>query len=75
MLLLKDLMAMLLVGDGVLGAAWPTRHLRRWSGGPGALRQGIELAARHRAATRAAALVEVGAGLWFASRLPGRRSS
>ena len=35
MLVLKDLGTMLLVGDGVIGAVSPDRHLQRWTGGRG----------------------------------------
>ena len=79
MLVLKDLATMLLVGDGVIGAVAPDRHLRRWTGGRLPLPQAPEAAARRRSLLRLAAVTEAGLALYLAVRLPaptrGRPSS
>lgn len=73
MLMLKDLAAMFLIGDGVIGLVTPERHVRRWlrwrSLGPAG-----DARHRRRAALRAAAGAEAVIGLWFASRLPAKSS-
>lgn len=69
MLMLKDLGVMLLVGDGVIGAVSPERHLRRWTGGRWPL-SNTGNPVLHRRLLRTAALVEAGAGLYMALRLP-----
>ena len=69
MLMLKDLGVMLLVGDGVIGAMSPERHLRRWTGGRWPLSTTGTSVTRRRL-LRAAALAEAGAALYMARRLP-----
>ena len=39
---LKELVAMILIGDGVLGTLIPTRHVRRWEVGPKRWRNVLE---------------------------------
>ena len=70
MLVLKDLLTMLLVGDGVIGAIAPDRHLRRWTAGRWPASQAPDAAARQRTLLRLAALTEAGLALYFAVRLP-----
>ena len=73
MLVLKDVAAMLLVGDGMIGLLTPERHVRRWLGGR-PLGPAGEAQEKRRAALRLAAAVEAAIGLWFASRLPAKPS-
>ena len=71
-LVLKDLALMLLVGDGVIGAASPERHLQRWTGGrwrPSS----TGAAVTPRRLLRAAAATEAAAALYMAVRLPAPR--
>lgn len=67
MIQLKELLAMILIGDGVLGTLIPARHLRRWEArcrsGP------IEVYARQPALTRCLAGAELALGVWYALRL------
>ena len=69
MLVLKDFMTMLLVGDGVIGAVAPDQHLRRWTGGRWPSSQAPD-AGRRRLLLRLAAVTEAGLALYFAVRLP-----
>lgn len=70
MLVLKDLATMFLVGDGVIGAVAPDRHLRRWTGGRWPSPQAPGAAARQRRLLRLAAVTEAGVALYLAVRLP-----
>lgn len=72
MLVLKDLGLMLLVGDGVIGALSPERHLQRWTGGRSRQWSAGNDVTRRRL-LRAAAVAEAGAGMYLASRLPAPR--
>ncbi len=70
MVLIKETVAMVLIGDAVLGLVRPRRHVARWQIGPWApamawMRQRPTL-------TRALAGAELAAGLWYATRLPPR---
>lgn len=69
MWMLKDLGLMLLVGDGVLGAITPERHLRRWTGGRLPAAAGGNAASRSRL-LRLAAVAEAGTALYLARLLP-----
>jgi hypothetical protein len=69
MLVLKDLVTMLLVGDGVIGAVAPDRHLRRWTGGRWPSSQASDAGTR-RLLLRLAAVTEAGLALYVAVRLP-----
>lgn len=73
MLILKDVVAMLLIGDGVVGLLTPERHVRRWLGGR-PLGPGGDMKDKRRAGLRLAAGIEAAVGLWFASRLPAEAS-
>lgn len=70
--MLKDLAMMLLVGDGVIGAVSPERHLQRWTGGRWRLSSTGDTVTRMRL-LRAAAVTEAGAALYMAVRLPAPR--
>ncbi len=72
-LILKDIAAMFLIGDGVMGLLTPERHVRRWLGGR-PLGPGGDAKEKRRAALRAASVIEAAFGLWFASRLPAEDS-
>lgn len=73
MLVLKDLGTMLLVGDGVIGAVSPDRHLQRWTGGRWPVASAGD-PVRRRRLLRAAAAAEAGAGVYLAVRLRAPRA-
>ncbi|MBD0330598.1 MAG: hypothetical protein ICV64_10915 [Thermoleophilia bacterium] len=68
----KALVAVLLVGDGVVAALQPKRHLRRWDVGPQAWRRVTRAFRARPRATRILALAQAVAGAWWALRLVGR---
>ena len=59
---------MLMIGDGVLGLLRPSRHCLLWRGGPQWWVRSVDWFAQHPDITRAAAVAEIGAGLWLAAR-------
>ena len=66
----RETLAMLAVGDGVIGAALPRRHVRRWQSGPEWWRQTMQPFVDRPLLTRAVAAAEAAAGIWYAARLP-----
>jgi hypothetical protein len=63
-----ELAAMLLVGDGVMAALEPRRHIRLWKAGPPPWRRMMSLFVRRPQLTRLLGGAEVLAGLALASR-------
>ncbi|CAN5234567.1 hypothetical protein BH20ACT9_BH20ACT9_12970 [soil metagenome] len=69
----REILAMLMIGDGVVGALVPRRHVQRWQRGPRAWQQLMGVFATRPALTRLLAIVEV-IGAWYAVQLPGGNS-
>lgn len=65
---LKELVAIALVGDGVVGLAAPRRHSLLWDFGPWWYRKTLEALAGRPNLVRALAGVEALGGLWLALR-------
>lgn len=65
---IAELVAMLVVGDGVVGLVAPRRHSLLWRFGPQGYKVAMEAFAERPTLVRALAAVEVGAGLWLALR-------
>lgn len=63
-----ELAAMLMIGDGVLGFAAPSRHSLLWDFGPEGYREAIEVFAEHPMLTRLVSAAEIGLGLGLAFR-------
>lgn len=63
---LLDLFGMLLVGDGLLTMADPTRHCLLWEVGPKPCRDLADEFARHPTMSRCAGLVEAAIGIFLA---------
>lgn len=63
----KETFAMMLIGDGVLAAVEPERHVDLWLDGPRWWRALMIPFAKRPGMTRALGLLEVGAGLWLAA--------
>ena len=71
---LKELVAIALIGDGVVGLAAPRRHSLLWDFGPWWYRQALEALASRPGLVRALAAVEAVGGLWLAlSQYPQER--
>ena len=65
---LKECLAMMMIGDGVLGVLEPHRHAALWRRGPGWWRAMIEPFVRHPEMTRWVGVGEVVLGVWLSSR-------
>jgi hypothetical protein len=72
---LKELCALTLVGDGVLTAIQPKRHLMLWRFGPKACVSAVDALARRPILTRALGAAAAVAGVWWASRQKPARGS
>ena len=62
----RDLGAISLIGDGIVGLLIPARHARRYDVGPTSWRRAMRFFAHRPVLTRAIAVVEVVAGLRLA---------
>lgn len=66
--LITELLAMLMIGDGIIALLYPTSHPRLWRAGPPSWEAAMTIFARRPGMTRMLAAVEIGAGLWLAAR-------
>ena len=64
----RELIAIPLIGDGVLGLVIPARHVRRWQAGPAWWRDAMRPFVRHPQLTRWVGAAEIAVGLWLATR-------
>ena len=65
---LKEIAAMTMIGEGIIGALYPRRHLLLWKFGPKKYRKFIEASARRPHLIRIAAGAGAGLGIWWALR-------
>lgn len=65
---IAELVAMLMIGDGVIGLAAPRQHSLLWGFGPEGYKQLMESFAERPALVRALAAAEIAGGLWLALR-------
>jgi hypothetical protein len=65
---LKELLAMMMIGEGVIAAIAPRRHTLLWNTGPRPLRRLVVYFARRPQITRILGAAEVGLGYWLARR-------
>ncbi|MEP7343279.1 MAG: hypothetical protein ABI977_36485 [Acidobacteriota bacterium] len=65
---LKELLALWMVGEGIIGSLRPERYMRLWRFGPKAYRKFIDALTDHPNATRMVCAAEAGIGLWWALR-------
>ncbi len=65
---INELLALLVIGDGVAALVQPRRHMRLWKEGPGWWVQGMDPFVESAALSRAAGVAEIAAGLWWAGR-------
>jgi hypothetical protein len=63
---LQELMALMMIGDGVLAVARPREHCLVWLRGPQAWEHMIEWFADRPRLTRAVGVAETAFGLWWA---------
>ena len=69
---IKETGALMMIGDGVLALAEPRGHVKLWLEGPKPWRRTMKAFLKRPAMTRAFGLVEIGLGLWLASRQQAR---
>lgn len=62
---LNEVVAMGMIGDGVLAVLQPERHCRLWEFGPRGYRAVIRWCAEHPAATRLMGAAEIALGIWL----------
>ena len=67
---LAESVAMMAIGDGVLGVLFPMQHSTRWEFGPEPWRKCMRMWADHPELTRAVSLLQIAAGIALASRVP-----
>ena len=65
---LKELLAIGMIGEGVVGFIKPSRYMLLWKFGPKPYQEFIEKAAEHKGLTRLLCGVEAGLGVWLALR-------
>lgn len=68
MRLSSELVAILMIGDGVLALLQPRRHMRLWNTGPEPWRKLCAYFEERPAQTMAVGALSIGFGLWLASR-------
>lgn len=65
-----EVAAIVLIGDGVVGALFPARHARRWLREPAAWRRAMSLFVEHPRLTRIVAAAQIVAGVGWVAQLP-----
>lgn len=63
---IKELIALWMLGEGIVGSLRPKRYLQLWRFGPKPYRKFIDALTDHPNATRAVCAAEAGVGLWWA---------
>jgi hypothetical protein len=66
---IAEMVAMLMIGEGVLTIIAPRRHSLLWGYGPEGYKRTVEAFAEHPTLTRLVAAGEAGLGLWLAFRV------
>lgn len=64
-----EMLAILMIGDGVLALTQPRRHMQLWNTGPEPWRKLCSYFEQRPDLTRAVGLASIGLGLWLASGL------
>lgn len=65
-----EIMAIMMIGDGVIGVLQPCEHVSRWADGPEPWRQMMTTLAERPQLVRAASLVKLALGIAWVFRLP-----
>jgi hypothetical protein len=67
-----ELLGLMMIGEGVVGAIFPSRYSLFWKLGPRWMHETARAFANHPETTRLLCLAEAAAGLWIAARLLDR---
>lgn len=71
---LKELLGLMLIGEGVVGVLYPEQHTRLWAIGPRPWREFVERCAQQSELLRLLWAAQTGVGIWLTARqLPPRR--
>lgn len=65
---IKELVAIAVIGDGVVGLLAPRRHSLLWKFGPEGYQEALRWFAEHPGVVRLLAAAELGGGIWLALR-------
>jgi hypothetical protein len=65
---IKGLLALWMVGEGIIGALRPKRYLQLWRFGPKGYREFIDALTDHPNSMRLLCAAEAGVGIWWALR-------
>ncbi len=65
---IKELVAIAVIGDGVVGLVAPRRHSLLWKFGPEGYQETLRWFAEHPGVVRLLAAAELGGGIWLALR-------
>lgn len=65
---LKEITAMMMIGEGLLAVLIPSRHAHLWKFGPAAYQRAVDYFEDHPNTTRLLGAGEIGLGLWMALR-------
>jgi hypothetical protein len=68
----KEIAAIMMIGEGIIGALIPRRHLRLWEFGPKRYRNFIKASVKRPNLIRIASAAEAGLGIWWALRQVSR---
>ncbi len=68
----KEIAAIMMIGEGIIGALIPRRHMRLWEFGPKRYRKFIKASAKRPNLVRIASAAGAGLGLWWALRQASR---
>lgn len=68
----KEIAAIIMIGEGIIGALIPGRHVRLWEFGPKRYRNFIKASAKRPNLFRIASAAEAGLGVWWALRQASR---
>lgn len=63
-----ETLGMMMIGDGVLALIEPRRHAALWRAGPAPMRRSVAWFERRPLLTAALGAVEIGLGIWLATR-------
>jgi hypothetical protein len=65
---IKELVGIILIGDGVVGLVDPERHARLWRRGPEGYQKVMGELVRRPGATQLLSAAEIALGIWLAAR-------
>lgn len=70
---IQECLAIVLLGDAVIGLLNPRRHSRLWKNGPKSYREMMQFFIEHPNWLRALSVAELGLGYWLATRAEPKR--